>query len=70
MMLYQLLWGALVIISVVCLVNYSVDFFYYLKNRYCRFHIGRYEDQQTWHAKVEKTAVRWLKKNTNCKDHR
>lgn len=67
MMLYQVLLVAMVIISVVCLVNYSVDFFYYLKNRYCRFHIGRYEDQQTWHAKVEKTAVRWLKKTPTVK---
>ena len=63
-------WGllvVLVVISGVCLVNYGVDFFYYLKNRYCRFHIGRYENLQDWHVKVEKTAVRWLKRTPTVK---
>ena len=41
---------AIVLISValaLCLVNYGIDYFFYLKNKYCRFHIGRWQ-QDEW----------------------
>lgn len=49
-----------------CLVIYGVDFFFYLKNRYCRFHIGRWE-QPRWQAAVEKKAREWLKNTPTVK---
>ena len=41
----------------VCLINYGIDAFFYLKNRYCRFHIGRWK-QEEWEKAVEKKAVK------------
>lgn len=49
-----------------CLVIYGVDFLFYLKNRYCRFHIGTWEQAQ-WQAAVEKKARQWLKHTPTVK---
>lgn len=60
---------AIVLISValaLCLVNYGIDYFFYLKNKYCRFHIGRWQ-QDEWEKAVEKRAVKWLKKTPTVK---
>lgn len=48
------------IVLTLCVVNYGIDFLFYLKNRYCRFHIGRW-DEQSWRTAVERTACRWVK---------
>lgn len=66
-MIHQGIYIILAIILVICLVNYGVDYYYYLKNRYCRFHIGRYENLEDWHKKVEKRAAKWLKKTPTVK---
>ena len=57
----------LMILLFICLLNYIVDFCFYLKNRYCRFHIGRYKNQEQWHKRVEKKAVKWLKMTPTVK---
>ena len=44
----------------VCLVVFLVDFLFYLKKRYCRYHIGRWE-KDAWEKAVEKRAYKWLK---------
>lgn len=64
---HQGIYVIFAIILAICLVNYAVDYCYYLKNRYCRFHIGRYESLKDWHKKVEKKAVKWLKKTPTVK---
>ena len=66
-MIYQDMYIILAIILVICLANYAVDYYYYLKNRYCRFHIGRYENLEDWHKKVEKRAAKWLTKTPTVK---
>lgn len=66
-MIHQGIYIILAITLVICLVNYGVDYYYYLKNRYCRFHIGRYENLEDWHKKVEKRAAKWLKKTPTVK---
>lgn len=55
-----------VILLLICLINYVVDFAFYLKNRYCRFHIGRWESAE-WKAAVENKAVTWLKRTPTVK---
>lgn len=55
-----------IILLVICLINYGVDFVFFLKNRYCRFHIGRWENKE-WKSAVEKTAVKWLKRTPTVK---
>ena len=47
-------------------VNYAVDLFFFLKNRYCRFHIGRWS-QEAWETSVEKKARKWLKHTPTVK---
>lgn len=54
------------IILLVCILNYGIDFLFYLKNRYCRFHIGRW-DKVRWRAAVEKTARRWARRTPTVK---
>ncbi len=49
-----------------CFVNYGVDFFFYLKNKYCRYHIGRWK-QKNWEQAVEKKAIKWLRKTPTVK---
>ena len=39
------------IVLAFCIFNYGIDFLFYLKNRYCRFHIGRW-DEQEWPAVI------------------
>ena len=49
-----------VVLFGVCLINYSIDFAFYLINRYCRFHIGRWKFNK-WKLAIEKKAQKWLK---------
>lgn len=49
-----------------CILNYGIDIFFYLKNRYCRFHIGRW-DMPAWVVAVENTARRWVKRTPTVK---
>lgn len=66
-MIYQIICIFLFIVLLVCLVNYGVDFFFYLKNRYCRFHIGRWNNRDEWYKAVEKRAAKWLKNTPTVK---
>lgn len=53
----------IVILSIIIfllLFLYGVDFLYYLKNRFCRYHIGRM-DEEAWKVAVLKTAKKWVK---------
>lgn len=54
------------IVLAFCIVNYGIDFLFYLKNRYCRFHIGRW-DEQEWPAVIERTARRLVKHTPTVK---
>lgn len=62
----------LIIIIILLLLLYGVDITFYIKKRYCRFHIGRM-DEKAWRAAVEKTAKKWVrhtpvvKKNDNSR---
>lgn len=61
------LWILLGIIAVTALVFWSVDFYHYLVDRYCRYHIGRWPDMQTWQQAVTCRAVRWTIKTPTVK---
>ncbi|WP_435645148.1 glycoside hydrolase family 88 protein [Butyricicoccus porcorum] len=55
------------IISFCALVLWGVDFYYFIINRYCRFHIGRWESTQEWQRAVIKRAIKWTKKTPTVK---
>lgn len=44
------------------LILFGVDACFYLKDRYGRFHIGRWSNQQEWQNAIVKCAIRWTKK--------
>lgn len=48
------------------LAIYGVDIIFYLKNRYCRFRIGRWEQAQ-WQTAVEQRARKWLQHTPTVK---
>ena len=54
------------IVLAFCIYNYGIDFLFYLKNRYCRFHIGRW-DEQKWTAVIKRTARRWVRHTPTVK---
>ena len=55
------------IISAAALVIWGVDFYHYLVNRYCRYHIGRWPDTQAWQQAVIHRAIRWTNKTPTVK---
>jgi unsaturated rhamnogalacturonyl hydrolase len=62
-----MIWEIILItVLLTCLVIYGVDFAFYLKNRYCRFHIGRWECDR-WQFAVEKISRKWLKHTPTVK---
>ena len=61
------LWILLGIIAAAALVIWSVDFYHYLVNRYCRYHIGRWPDTQAWQQAVIHRAIRWTVKTPTVK---
>lgn len=65
--IHSVIFIILVVLLTICLINYIIDFLYYLRNRYCRFHIGRYSSYVEWKNKVEKRASVWLKKTPTVK---
>ena len=51
----------IIFIMLLCLVNYGIDYFFYLKNKYCRFHIGHW-NRNDWEQAIEKRAIKWLRR--------
>ena len=56
----------IIVIVLLCLVNYGIDYFFYLKNKYCRFHIGHW-NRNDWEQAVEKRAIKWLRRTPTVK---
>lgn len=61
------LWILFGIIAAAALVIWGVDFYHYLLNRYCRYHIGRWPDTQAWQQAVIHRAIRWTVKTPTVK---
>lgn len=55
-----------IVLLIICLINYGIDFIFYLQSRYCRFHIGHWE-KEAWKNAVEKTAIKWLRRTPTVK---
>ncbi len=57
----EIIFGICVFLLAVGILNYGVDFCFYLRNRYCRYHIGRWEKSK-WVPAIERVSVKWLKR--------
>ena len=55
------------IITLTATLIWGVDYWHYLVERYCRFHIGRWSDTQKWENAVIKKAIRWSIKTPTVK---
>lgn len=61
------IYGILGLAFLALAANAMVDFCFYLKDRYCRFHIGRWKSREGWQNAVENRAVKWLNRTPTVK---
>lgn len=62
-----MIWKIVIAVLLICCVcNYAVDFVFYMKNRYCRFHIGRWKKHE-WETAVEKVVRKWVRNTPTVK---
>lgn len=45
---------------IVAFAIFIVDFVFFLKDRYCRFHIGRWDNFNLWCDKIKKVCEKWV----------
>lgn len=63
-----LLLKALIVLFVIAAATiFAVDGFFWLVDRYCRFHIGRWPDSQVWEEAVYRVARKWSRKTPTVK---
>ena len=55
----------LFLLAAICI--FAVDGFFWLLDRYCRFHIGRWPDPQEWEEAVCRVARKWARKTPTVK---
>ena len=59
---------ALIAVFVACaLAIFGVDFYLYIVDRYCRFHIGRWKSLQEWKNAVYRVALKWARRTPTVK---
>ena len=61
------LYVILSMIAVVALLIWGIDFYHYMVNRYCRYHIGRWPGNQKWQQAVTNRAIRWTSRTPTVK---
>ncbi|MDT8390378.1 MAG: glycoside hydrolase family 88 protein [Lentisphaeria bacterium] len=54
------LWIILIVYFLVTVPVLGFDLYHWLIDRYCRFHIGRWKDDNTWFERVFNVAAGWL----------
>lgn len=57
----------LIIFFIGCLILFGIDFYFFIVNRYCRFHIGRWNNDKQWENTVIKKGLSWVKKTPTVK---
>lgn len=63
----KILLVILILFSLFSLVIFGIDIYFYLVNRYCRFHIGRWNSNRDWINAVENVCIKWTKKTPTVK---
>ena len=57
----------IIIYIIISLVIFVTDFWFYLIERYSRFHIGRWDSYDKWVESIKNIAIRWSKKTPTVK---
>ncbi|MBU5337318.1 glycoside hydrolase family 88 protein [Intestinibacter bartlettii] len=50
------------IFLILSIIIFGVDFYFYILNRYCRYHIGRWKNYDEWLNKIKNISIKWTKK--------
>lgn len=50
------------IFLILSIIIFGVDFYFYMLNRYCRYHIGRWKNYDEWLNKVKNISIKWTRK--------
>ena len=50
------------IFLILSIITFGVDFYFYILNRYCRYHIGRWNNYDEWLKKVKNISIKWTRK--------
>lgn len=57
----------LILFSVFSFIIFAIDLYFYLLDRYCRFHIGRWQNDNECIKAIEKICVKWTKRTPTVK---
>lgn len=49
----------IVIFLLLSIIIFGVDFYFYILNRYCRYHIGRWCNYNDWINKIKEICIKW-----------
>lgn len=50
------------IFLILSIIIFGVDFYFYMLNRYCRYHIGRWKNYDEWLSNVKNISIKWTRK--------
>ena len=50
------------IFLILSIIIFGVDFYFYMLNRYCRYHIGRWNNYDEWLSNVKNISIKWTRK--------
>ena len=50
------------IFLILSIITFGVDFYFYILNRYCRYHIGRWNNYDEWLSNVKNISIKWTRK--------
>ena len=50
------------IFLILSIIIFGVDFYFYMLNRYCRYHIGRWNNYDEWFSNVKNISIKWTRK--------
>lgn len=66
-MIRYILLAFLAVFAACALAIFGVDFYLYLVDRYCRFHIGRWKNRQEWKNAIYRVARKWARRTPTVK---
>ena len=56
----------IILYIIITMIIFLTDFYYYLIDRYSRYHIGRWDNDE-WQKAIEKICIRWSKRTPTVK---
>lgn len=68
MSITSILITTIVLVYIICtLIIFGIDFWFYLVDRYSRFHIGRWNEHDKWIYRIKYISLKWVKRTPTVK---